>query len=45
VVIRVDGESSLAPVVPDLRFGDERQPVTPVAVTNPIWVEIPVGSG
>jgi hypothetical protein len=34
-VVVVRGSGSLAPVVPD----DDGQPVTPIAVTNPLWVK------
>jgi len=35
------GRKSLAPVVPDYRHRDTGKPfpVTPVALTNPIWVD------
>lgn len=40
VLVRVEGDDSLEPVLPPLRSNKASIPVTPLAFTNPIWVEI-----
>ena len=40
VVVRVEGERSLAPILPPVVYDGSVRPVRPVAFTNPIWLEI-----
>jgi hypothetical protein len=40
VVVRVEGEGSLAPILPPVVHDGRPRPVWPVAFTNPIWLEV-----
>jgi hypothetical protein len=39
VIVRVEGDSPMDPVVPGEFSAGRQHPVLPIAVTNPIWVE------
>jgi hypothetical protein len=39
-MVLVEGDDSLAPVIPPVVHGEESRQVTPLAFTNPIWLDL-----